>query len=384
MSKAYAQRTIKFINKVGTYTAYLQSSQGNLWQTYSIINGAYTNIVPNFAEIQPVLYFVCISSRVSGVSNVNGVPTWYFGSTQLNTGSTLSTGSINGVAISDIFELVNPSSGQPYYGLKIKRNLVDVTQGASVSVKAVGQLLISGTGTTDDIQAQDAIRITPASSNGVHVQIVDITPVSASVTGRNFTFTSEGQTITMRADTYQGSTQLTQNLTYQWQKISGGSWVSISDATSQTLTVSEDDVMTYAQFRCLVSQSGTQVGVGTANIMDATDPFVIEPGLMSGTKVIEGVTYTLKEDETIEETTDIVAYAPKIVSRDSGTEQTAFTAQGFYFTYKAGDGTDQTPSGLSGQVVANSSNYPVNYDICQSCGDISVIIESVADLKDYI
>lgn len=384
MSKAFVQRTIKFINKVGTYTAYLQSSQGELWQTYSVVNGQYANIVPDYANIQPILYFVCISSRVSGTSNVNGVPTWYFGSTQLNTGSTLSSGKINNVNITDIFELVSPSSGQPYYGLKIKRNLVDVTQGASISIKAVGELMISATGTTDDIQAQTSVSITPATSNGVHVQILDVTAVSASVTGRNFTFTSEDETITMRADTYQGSTLLTQNLTYQWQRIVNGTWTNVSGATSQTLTISENDVMTYAQYRCIVSQSNAQIGIGTANIMDATDPFVIDPGVMSGTKTINGVTCTLKEDETIENTTDIVAYEPKIVSRDSGTEQTAFTQQGFYFNYKAGDGTDQTPSGLKNQAVSDSSNYPVDYTICQSCGDISVIIESVADLKDYI
>ena len=391
MSKAIAQRTIKFINKVGTYTAYLQSSQGDLWQTYSVESGAYTNIVPDYASTRPVLYFVCISSRVSGISNVNGYPLWYFGNTKLNEDpstpgqgcSTLSSGSINGVRITDIFELVAPSAGQPYYGLRIKRNLVDVTQGASISIKAVGKLLISATGTTDDIQAQTSVSITPATSNGIHVQILDITPVSAGVIGRNFTFTNEEETITMRADTYQGSTQLTQNLTYQWQSIVAGVWTNISGETSQQLTISENDVMTYAQFRCIVYENSVQIGIGTANIMDATDPFVIDPGVMSGTKTILGVVYTLKEDETIEETTDIVAYCPKIISRDSGTEQTAFTNQGFYFNYKAGDGTDQTPSGLSGQAVSDSSNYPVNFDICQSCGDISVIIESVADLKDY-
>lgn len=389
MSKAYAQRTVKYINKVGTFTAYLQSSYGDLWQTYIKNGDEYQSIVPNYETVRPVLYFVCISSRTAGTSNINGVPTWYFGSTKLNTGSTIDA-TISGKAASNYFELVSPSTGQPYYGLRIKKNIVELTGGSSVSIKAVGELLISATGTTDEIQAYTSISITPATANAIHITVLDVTNVGGGVTGRSFTFTSEGQQIEMKVQTYEGAIQLdataatiTSNaITYQWQKIVNGAWTNVSDATTQNLTVGEDDVMTYQQYRCAVSRSGNLLGYGVANIMDATDPFIIEPN-------------PDKVDETIENTTDTVGYTPKIVSRDSGTEQTSLTAQGFLFNYTNSQGVDLTPSALSSKactgtstndtfiVGGGSSHYPVDYTMCQSNGDILVNIETVAELKDY-
>ena len=389
MSKAFAQRTVKFINKVGTFTAYLQSSSGDLWQTYTLNGTTYTNIVPNYETLMPVLYFVCISSRTSGTSNLNGVPTWYFGDTKLNTGSVIDA-TISGKAASLYFDLVSPSSGQPYYGLRIKKNLVELTNGSSVSIKSIGELIISATGTTDTIQAQTSVSITPATANGIHISILDVTPVGGGVIGRSFTFTQEDQTITMKAQTYEGATLLDEtaaqisanHLTYQWQKITNGEWTNISGATSQTLTISENDVMTYQQYRCAVSRSSELLGYGTANVMDATDPFVINPN-------------PTPMDETIEDSGDTVSYTPKIVSRDSGTEQTSLTNQGFFFNYTNSQGVDITPSALASKACTGtgtsdhfitggaSSNYPVTYAMCQSNGDIIVSIETVADLKDY-
>lgn len=389
MSKAYLQRTVKFINKVGTFTAYLQSSQGDLWQTYSMNGTAYQNIIPNFATNQPVLYFVCISSRTSGTSNINGTPEWYFGNTKLNTGNTIDA-TINGFTASQYFDLVSPSNGQPYYGLRIKKNIVELTSGSSISIRAVGTLLISATGTTDEIQAQTAISITPASTNGIRINVLDITNVGGGVTGRSFTFTAEEQTITMKVQTYEGvmlldetAAQISGNhLTYQWQKITNGAWANISGATAQQLQISENDVTTYQQYRCAVYRSNELLGYGTANVMDATDPFVINPN-------------PTPLDETIEDAGDTVAYSPQIVSRDSGQNQASLTNQGFYFSYQNSQGVDVTPSALAGKACSGtgsqdhfitggaSSNYPVTYAMCQSNGEIAVNIETVAELRDY-
>lgn len=371
MSKAFAQRTVKFINKVGTYTAYLQSSQGDLWQTYTLNGSTYQSIIPDYASLQPVIYFVCISSRVSGTSNVNGTPQWYFGDTLLNSGSTVDA-TINGKQASLYFELVAPSGSQPYYGLRIKKNLVELTNGSSIAIKAVGTLLISATGTTDTIQAQAAISITPATSNGIHVSILDVTPVGGGVIGRSFTFTEEEQTITMKAQTYEGASLLddtaanitANSITYQWQKIVNGAWTAISGQTGQQITISENDVMTYQQYRCAVYRSGELLGYGTANVMDATDPFVINPN-------------PSPLDETIEDEGDTVTYTPQIVSRDSGNVQTDLTNQGFNFNLMASDGNDiVTP-------ITGAASCTVTYAMCLSYGDITVTIETVADLRDY-
>lgn len=374
MSKAFAQRTVKFINKVGTFTAYLQCSQGELWQTYQKDGDTFTNIVPNFATIQPVIDFVVISSRVSGITGLNGVPTWYFGTTQINNGSTV-------IWKTDYFELVPIGSGRTYYGLKIKKNLVDLTGGASITIKAVGDLLISATATTDTISAQAVVSITPASSNGVKVVVRDITQAVVQGTRAAFTFESEEQQMVLKADTYKGSIIVTSGLTYQWQRVTNGSWQNlvnnsssggnvISGVTTSQLTIGENQVMTYTQLRCEVKEGSEVIGYGVANVMDATDPYIITPN-------------PTPLDETIEDTADTVYYTPQIVSRDSGTTATDLTAQGFKFTYTTGAGVDVTPSNLKGKTVSTSQAYPVNYTMCSNNGDISVIIESVADLKDY-
>ena len=402
MSKAFAQRTVKFINKVGTYTAYLQSSQGDLWQTYTLNGSTYQNIVPDWdnaaSDKKPVINFVCISSRASGTTNVNGTPQWYFGNTLLNSGSTINA-TIGGKQASQYFELVAFSEDQPYYGLRIKKNLVELTNGSSIVIKAVGTLVIPATGTSDTIQAQAVISITPATSNGKHISILDVTAVGGGITGRSFTFTKEEQTITMKAQTYEGASLLddtaanitANHLTYQWQKITNGAWTAISGQTAQTITISENDVMTYQQYRCAVYRSGELLGYGTANVMDATDPFVINPN-------------PSPLDETIEDEGDTVAYTPKIVSRDGGSVQD-ITKAGFDFTYTNSAGVDITPSQLEGkkvtgtgsddhfvntynessgaQTLGNVSNYPVTYAMCQNYGDITVSIETVADLRDY-
>lgn len=403
MTKIHAQRELKFINKVGTFTTYLQSSQGDLWQTYTLNGGQYTGITPDYETLQPVLYLVCISSRTSGLTGITGTPEWYFGYIRLNEGNVINA-SISGKAASSYFELVSPTTGQPYYGLRIKKNIVELTAGSSVTIKAVGTLRISVTGSTDTVQAQAAISITPATANGSHVSILDITDVGGGIVGRSFTFTGEAQTITMKAQTYMGASLLdgtaaqadSNNMTYQWQKISNGAWTDITQSPSraslaQTLTVSEDDVMTYQQYRCAVYRDSELLGYGTANIMDATDPFAISPN-------------PNPVDETITEEEDTVAYSPKIVSRDSGTVQAALTAEGFYFNYTNSQGVDVTPSGLKNMKATGTGkddegndahfinndgtqgavcNHPVDYNMCLANGDILVSIETVADLHDY-
>ena len=369
MSKAYAQRTVKFINKVGTFTAYLQCAQGELWQTYKLDGTTYTDIYPNYETTQPVVDFVVISSRVAGATNLNGMPTWYLGSTQINNGTTM----LNGMGT--YFELLTPTGGRSYYGIKIKKNLVALTSGSSITLKAEGDLLISTLSTTDKIHAVTTISIMPATASGAKVVIMDVTQAVQQGTRTAFTFTSEEQQMSLRADSYTGSTPLTSNLTYQWQIVRNGQWTNltnnsqtggniISGATSQTLIIGENVVMTYVQIRCEVKRSGTFFAYGVANIMDATDPFVINPN-------------PNPSDETIENSGDTVTYTPKIVSRNTGAEQTSLTNQKFNFNLTNSAGVNVvTP-------ITNAASATVTYDMCASNGDINVIIESVADLKDY-
>ena len=399
MSRAYAQRTVKFINKVGTFTAYLQSANGDLWQTYTRDGSTYTGITPDFSVTKPVVDFVVISSRVAGISNLNGYPTWYLGDNQINDGATVRS------AYSSYFDILsNTGSGRQYYGLRIKNNLVALTSGSSITLKATGSLLISGTGTTDTITAQTVIAIEPSTGSGVKAIVRDTTYQVQHITRPAFTFTAEEEQMNMTVDVYEGGNEVTSGLTYKWQMVTNGTWADLTDggsggniisgSSTKNLTIGENVVMTYTQVRCNVMKSNAHYVYGLANIMDATDPYVIEP-------------HPNPTDETIENdgqgspktysptTRSAVTYTPKIISRNSGSDQTAMTAQGFYFTYTSSDGTEQTPVSLKNKACTGtastdtfitggaSSNYPVTYAMCVSNGDISVIIESAADLVDY-
>lgn len=368
-TKIQASRTVKFISKAGTYTALLQSDRGQLWQSYQGDASSPANIIPNFQSIKPLLLFVVVSSRTSGASAVAGTPKWYFGSAQINTSN------INAIdsAYSDYFELVSPSNGQNYYGLRIKKNLVALAQGTSVTIKAVGT--VAGANFSDEIQAEHTINIYPQTGNSAQIDIIDVTSYTlngVSMTGRNFTFTEENQNIQLKCETYIGSqrvdssaAQITANaITYQWQRIQNGAWANISGATSQTLTVNENDVMTYAKYRCEVKQNGSLLGYGKANLMDSTDPYIINPN-------------PSPEDETIEDVGDTVVYTPKVVTRGNlTTVATGFSSMKFNFVFTASDG-------VTIGTTTNSSTGTVTYQMCANYGNIEVSIETVDDVSDY-
>lgn len=320
---------------------------------------------------KPVLYFVVISSRTRSSNGIASTPEWYFAGQRIN--------SVNANAIdtayASYFELVmpNPSNGQNYYGLRIKGNLVALAQGSSVEIKAVG--VVSGANFTDDVHAERVINIYPQNGEGSQIDIVDVTNVGGGVTGRNFTFDEESQNITMKAETYIGSVrqdetsaQITANaITYQWQRILNGAWVNVSGATNQTLTVNEKDITTYAKYRCEVQKGGHHLGYGTANLMDATDPYVIDPN-------------PTPLDETIEDEGDTVVYTPRIVSRrNPGSVASGFANAKFNFMLLTSGGVEITPQ--SG--YTNVASATVTYAMCENYGNIGVTIETVDDLDDW-
>ena len=68
MSGASKSVSIKFISRVGTYMAMIQSPNGDLYQEYQR-NGDKVTVMPDFSKTKPLLNFVCTSSRVAeGVS----------------------------------------------------------------------------------------------------------------------------------------------------------------------------------------------------------------------------------------------------------------------------------------------------------------------------
>ncbi len=393
MAKIQVSRQVKFISKAGTYTAELKSNRGQLWQSYQGDATSPNNITPNYESLsdQPVLSFVVISSRTTGNTGIASMPKWYFGSTLLNPASTAGSDSggltitaaiaVGGVAYSlaDYFELIIPStqSGISYYGLRIKKNLVVLAQGSAVTIKAVG--IVAGANFQDSVQAEHTINIYPQTGSAAQIDILDITTIDGVQKGRNFTFDADNQSITMKAETYIGSirvdsdsTQIANNgITYLWQKIENGAWVNVKDKndnniTTQTLNVTEPAVATCAKYRCAVYKNSVLLGYGKANIMDSTDPYVIEAN-------------PNPVNETIEDEGDTVVYTPKIVTRGTGAVVSDYANMKYNFIFTAADGVGLTPQ----EGYTGVSSAAVTYDMCKNYGDIDVTIESYSDVNDY-
>lgn len=372
MAKAAVQRTVKFISKLGTYTCYLQSSSP-LWQQYSgnDPSAAGAQWIPNLSgENSIIIYFVCISSRLAtGVSNPASHPTWSIAGTMLNDGGNILT---DENPYRNYIELVAPSGAHTYYGLKIKGN-IGALLGSSFTIAASAEMAFDGTDASDVLRAATRFDICPATSDGVHVHIYDTSDAS-------FTFTAEEQTITMEARTYMGTERIDTNvnysLSYQWQKVAtvGGvtDWVNIGGATGKTLSVGENDIITYAQYRCVVTLNSVR-HYAYADLMDATDPWIINPYPSrynsGGVKIEEG-------GETIENSGEYIQYAPLIVSRETNLSPSRFDEATF----------DYVLTDSAGATIVNGSEvttFKVTYAQCAAHGNIGVNIQSHEDLEDY-
>ena len=376
MSKVQVSRQVKFISKAGTYTAMIQCNRGQLWQSFQGTAATPSNITPDYASLQdkPVLRFVVVSSRSANAAVVSGTPKWYFGSAQINSAN------INQIdtAYQSYFELVNPDipNGQYYYGLRIKANLVTLAQGSAVGIKAVGT--VSGQNFKDTVQAETTVNIYPQTEASAQIDILDISPTgTVGVTGKNFTFDHEDENIVLKVDTYVGGAIVSPALlTYRWEKVSNGAWTLVSEGTGtsyQQLTVNEKDVHTYAKYRCRVKRGDELLGYGKANLMDSTDPYIIEPNPQK----YNSSNVSLGTDESIENVGEYVEYTPMIVSRSNpGVAATGFSTAKFNFMFSASDGN------LVAQTL-NSANGSVTYAMCLSNGNIDVSIESVDDVRDY-
>ena len=383
--KIQVQRNVRFISKAGTFTAMLQSNRGQLWQSFlEGDNGSVGSIIPSFPDIQPELMFVVVSSRTNSTVTVSAMPQWYFGNVAINDGNTVRTSvSVNGqtVNLSEYFQLISPDSqnNQPYYGLKIKKNLVALALKTAVTIKAVGTL--TGHNFSDEIQAEHTINIYPQTSSGAQIDVIDVTQVSTtpSIIGRNFTFTEDGQSITMQAKVHIGALSVAANtVAFQWQKIVNGAWANISGATNDTLTVTESQVETYGQYRVAVSRDGVPLGYGTASIMDATDPYILNPKPVRHTQADptgtngDGV-------EFLEDEGDYIRYTPMIVRRSAPQTSAVDGTPAFNFIFTDSAGASVAPG--TGISLTGVTYADVTYAMGEAHGDINVVIETVQDVS---
>lgn len=346
MSTASTSRTIKFISKTGTYTAVIMSPSGDLYQEYEGTTNDVTAVYPDFETLKPVLYFVCTSSRVAeGVADPDAME-YYFNDQKINFSGGVSTGTFAG-----FFKTVAPSGDQMYYGLQILKNIAELAGYAPAVIKMVAT--VSYGTQSDQIQATYTIPIQQATGNSYHVTI-------AAGDTKNFVITEKGGSCILKAMAYQSGNALTKDLSYKWEKMGATGWEELGGKTSQTLTVSGNDINTYGEYRVHVYRSGAEIGTDIQGVMDASDPYDIDP-------------HPDPEDEAITEDTTgngQVTYTPVVVKR--GTSTKALDTQ-FYFVLKDAAGvylnTDRdTPK--ASQTVTRAH--------CQQAGgDVSVTITSV-------
>lgn len=346
MSVASTSRTIKFISKAGTYTAVIMSPLGDLYQDYEGDTSGAATVYPDFATLQPILYFVCTSSRVAeGVADPDAME-YYFNGEKITFSGGVSTGTFAGY-----FKTIAPSGDQLYYGLQIVKNIAALAGYAPVVIKMVAT--VSYGTQSDQIQASYTIPIQQATGSSYRITI-------AAGDTKNFVITTKGGSCILKAMAYQSGSVLSTNLTYKWEKMGATGWETITGATSQTLTVSGNDINTYGEYRVHVYRAGAEIGTDIQSVMDTSDPYDIDP-------------HPSPEDEAITEDTTgngEVTYTPVVVTRGTGTK--ALDTQ-FYFVLKDAAGvylnTDRT--------TPKASQTVTRAHCVQAGGDVSVTITSV-------
>jgi hypothetical protein len=346
MSVASTSRTIKFISKAGTYTAVIMSPTGDLYQEYEGTVNDVTNVYPDFSVLKPILYFVCTSSRVAeGVADPDSME-YYFNGEKINFSGGVSTGTFAGY-----FKTLAPSGDQLYYGLQILKNIADLAGYAPAVIKMVAT--ISYGTQSDQIQASYTIPIQQATGSSYRVTIM------AGDT-KNFVITAKGGSCVLKAMAYQSGQALSKDLTYVWEKMEATGWATITGAISQTLTVNGADINTYGEYRVHVLRAGTEIGTDIQSVMDASDPYDIDP-------------HPSPEDEAITEDASgngEVTYTPQVVTRGTGVK--ALDTQ-FYFVLKDAAGVYLN----SDRDTPKASQTVTRAHCMQAGGDVSVTITSV-------
>ena len=86
------------------------------------------------------------------------------------------------------------------------------------------------------------------------------------------TFINTSGTLPISAIGYDGSTEINDSVSYQWQKYTSGSWVNITGATSSTYNVSGNTVSGVASFKCIMTYNRKAYS-DVISLVDKTDNY---------------------------------------------------------------------------------------------------------------
>ena len=269
MSSASKTVHIKFLSKLGTYTPLIQSPSGDLYQEYQQI-GNQVVTYPDFSKTKPELYFICTSSRA-----VEGAVTpvsmrYYFNDSEI----TFASSGVSDGLFSGMFEIIRPSTNQPYFGLRIVKNLAEASRFASIVIKMVGKITARGqqSDLTDDIQETYTISVGPYTGTAYRVTIM-------AGDSKMFTLQSPTDSCVLKAKTTQGNETLSSGLYYKWYRAANtaSGWEQISGASSATITVKATDVNCTREFMVEVYNNSSMskdsmLGFDFQTVIDTSDP----------------------------------------------------------------------------------------------------------------
>lgn len=354
MSSSSKSTSVQFLRRSGTFMTAINCQSGDLFQEY-VENAGSIVVTPDFSQDKPVLEFTCISSRVATgeYSITSSQIRWFMNDTEIEFGS---DGYSTGVYAGLFYKTQKQVSTNVYrQQLQIVKSIATAAGYAAATIKAVA-VILSGT-VSDTLQATYTIPIGQRSGNTHKVTI-------AAGDTSNFVISQKGGSCILKAVTYYNgvaadSSQLA-NLSYKWYKFNGTTWT-LQTTTTQTLTVKESEIDTYANFKVEVYETGATepVGSDTQGVMDSTDPYVVSPGATPSSETIE------------EGSGDSVVYEPKIISRSTGAEYTPRPLFDFYAVDVQG--------GYVGK-AESASTFTVTEQQCRDAGgDVLVTITS----KDF-
>lgn len=376
MSKAQASRTIKLVQHLGTLTAALVCSKGELWQQYVGDASTATDIAPDFTADPPVVDLYVTSSNVSTGETLPGAIEVWFGGDKVgsvvkttNNGTdsysvTYETPYATGGAYAGLFEILVPGAGgRTRYGVKIRKNLVPVTLGAgsTLTVKAV---IEAGT-SSDTVAVSIPYRCQRSTGSGMVVAIESGDGFNCTLSRNDASYTSG---VKLSAKAYDGASAVAPGtLTYEWYRqdetvtaantttgdIVG--WQRLQGKTGPDLVVDHTMVDASEQFRVMVYRGGNFVGSAIRTVYDASDPYEIK------------VTAN-PADETIEQGVNTeVRYKVQLVDRVNGTPTTEPVSWTFMVLDSAG-------VQLINPATNSTGDFIVTEAMCVQAGNVSLVI----------
>lgn len=329
MATASASRTIKVIDRGATFTCFIYSPSGDVFQEYD--GDAF---YPNFEasnlreEEKPKLMLIVTSSRASEgtISVSRNEAEFFFNGQKIQFGSNFVSSGLVGTnmldnSVSGAFQLVEEANeqGKRVVGLRILKNLVPLSGRASVTITMKARVVV-GTH-ADVVQASYTIPITPYT--GATYRVV-IAPGDLG----NYLITSKGERCRLRAVVYkQGAVVKDGDFLYTWERLTANGWATFKGyMKSQTkeIEVQDTDVETQGMFRLLVHKGANLIGSDVETVLDVSDPYEI--------------VCNPNRDETIDmsdPTKQKIVYYPKVVTRGSTSAVSGYT---FRFLLMDGSG----------------------------------------------